>query len=186
MQHIITSRAFVSAVAIFFGIVILIISLFTTSKTVEFRMNLSSHDQRPIRELFTTNILPGTPLYPFSVIKDWSILFLSQNEDEKIERMISISDKRISNAQKLTEIGDIDYVSSSASKAELYLGRASEICRVQPALPGCVNVLSTLIDHKEQLIKLRDHLNDAERSQIDSIIEYNMSLQLTLSGLMNN
>ncbi len=186
MQHIITSRVFVSSVAIFFGIVILVISLFTTSKTVEFRMNLSSHDQRPVKELLTTNILPGTPLYPFSVIKDWVVLFLSQTEEEKIHNMIVISNKRISNARKLIEIGDVDHVSSSASKSELYLGRALEICRMQPELSGCSDALVTLKDHQRQLIGLRDHLNDAERSQIDSIIEYNLSLQLTLSGLMNN
>lgn len=186
MQHIMTSNVFVSAVAIFFGIVILIISLFTTSKTVEFRMNLSAHNQRPIRELFTTNILPGTPLYPFSVIKDWSVLFLSQTEEEKLENMILISDKRISNARKLIEIKDIDHVTASASKAELYLGRASEICRAQPTLLGCRKVFTSLMDHKKQLVELRDHLNDGQRSQIDSIIEYNTSLQLTLSGLMNN
>ncbi len=184
MRNIVTSRVFVSAVVVLLGIIILFVSLFTTSKTIEFRMNMSPNDQRPLRELFTRNILPGTPLYPFAVFKDWVVLFFSQTDQERVIRMMEYADKRLSNALILSEMGSNEHITSSSPKSQLYLGRATELCRENISLQECTRLLAVLEEHAEKLRGLRNSLNDSDRSQIDASLHYNEVLNMTLSGLL--
>lgn len=183
MHTLLKSQVVFSLAAVATGFLVLFISLLSTSNTIEFRLFPGNNRQKPLSALLSSEILPGNPAYLFVAARDWYRIFSAQSDGERLALYIAYADRRLSNAEKLLKLRENARAVTSVSKAELYLGRAVDLLETQPSLMGKETLLHILSSHYFTMYALRTHLTDAERSQVDAMMEYNALLRQRVAGI---
>lgn len=171
--------------AVLIGIFVLFISLLSSSKTVEFGARPDSRQQKPLRMFFSKEILPGTLMYPFLMARDWATLKLADTDTQRMDLYLKYADVRLNNAYVLMGKNETELSITSASKGELYMGKAFELVKANPQNYNPQTFLEQLITHNILLSEIREAtITDAQRSQLDAILQYNETLRTETQRLI--
>lgn len=121
-------------------------------------------------------ILPDHPLYWLKMIRDRIMLWLTQEPQQRFQRILLYADKRIGAAQVLIEGGKVDLGVSTATKAEKYLEQSIQQYRklkqVGKAAPETEDQLKrALLKHEEVLKAVLEKVPDAAKPALGQALE---------------
>lgn len=127
-------KVVISLAAFFFGLAILLISVFK-SAAVRFEFSGASRNDNPVQvgedyinidyELaYPGNVLPGSALWNVKALRDKLWLFVTTSKVRKSELMLLFADKRVGAAKVLFENNNPDDGFTALTKAEKYLDAA--------------------------------------------------------------
>lgn len=119
-------------------------------------------------------ILPDHPLYWVKMFRDRTLLWLTQNRTDKIEKMINFADKRIGAAQALIEGGKVQLGVTTATKAEKYLEQAvseyNKIANDQTNLELKDKLSKSIAKHEEVLSLLISKTDSGSKEILEQLV----------------
>lgn len=167
----------VIAFSLVFAFSVLGASLYSASRASSSLRDLSS--SRRIR--LSTDILPGSILYPFAVVRDKLALVLMTTADQ-CQGRLELAKERLSQAQNLLDLGETELALETAIKGQRYLADAAEQCDKND-LPMIYreNIRVVAEEYDTKLTQMKQHYPDIDRAVIDQLLAANAVL-LTQMG----
>jgi len=149
-------------------------------------------EARPLAKMFAKEVLPGSPVYGMYMVRDRIRLIFTPDIYKRTALFQEYSVYRMGRAMAVFLNGECSLAISTASKAQVYLGRAVENVTKLKQSGGAdtallreqaVSLYGTLLEHESLLHELRERCgNQQDTMRLDSLIEYNRSLQQSIHG----
>lgn len=177
-----------SALALLFGICILIASFHASNLGSGNLESLDVKGQRPLAKLLEQRIVPGHPIYMVLMVRDQVCLFVTKEPTERSRLMIEYARERLLSALDVSSTGEHQLALATLMKAEVYLGRAaSELLKTRSGNDDIsqndLRLLLEAIDiHIQTLQSMKQTRTDSEKVQFDQLLNYTMSLRDSLVG----
>lgn len=176
-----------SALALLFGVFVLLMS-FRSFVMQNSKNEVDVKDQRPLAKLVEKRIVPGHPVYPLFMVRDWMRLTLTREPRERSRFMVELARDRLLSALDVYSTQEHQLALSTLTKAEVYLGRAAEeLMRTKESgVEVSQHDLKLLLDaidvHIMSMRAMKSTMTDSEKVQCDQLIGYTMSLRDTMIG----
>lgn len=177
-----------SALALLFGVCILIASFQTPNLGNGNVESLDAMNQKPLAKLLEQRIVPGHPMYFMFMIRDQLRLLVTKEPNDRSKLMIEYARDRLLSAQDVYSTSEHQLALATLMKAEVYLGRAaSELLKTRSEDEGISQhdlrqLLEAIDIHIEALQSMKQTLTDSEKVQFDQLLSYTMSLHDSLIG----
>lgn len=164
-----------------FGLGILAFSLSSSSFSLQSAYR-STNDQKPLAKLFSGEVLPGHPWYLFVMFQERMRLLFTRDQEHKALVYMEYARERLTSAKKLFLTAEYDLAIPTLAKGQMYLGLATGVYQDMQKHNRSVSHLSlpmseALVTYQEEMMVMKDQLDDAQRVRIDQLVQYNLALQ---------
>ncbi|MEO8581467.1 MAG: DUF5667 domain-containing protein [Patescibacteria group bacterium] len=131
---------------------------------------------------FSSQNLPGTIFYPFTVVRDKVALLLMSTADQCLQRL-QLASQRLSQAGHLIELGDTELALETMVKGQRYITEATSQCQQnQLSIQYQESVRTTITQYQQKLQEMKQFYPDTDRAVIDQLISENNALLLHLTA----
>lgn len=177
-----------SIIGLGFGVFILFLSFFASgNSTLNVNLNVFpvTRLQHPFTKMMKGQMVPGHPFYLFFVMRERIRLMLTQDPSLHMRLQIEYARERLESVNILLQGGETSLAITTLSKAEAYLGSASnEFMQVSTVGNRNETDLQALRDamdlHLRYMASMKEGLSDEDKSRLDAIQTYTMSMRGTL------
>lgn len=174
-----------SIVGLGFGLFILFVSFFASgNSTLNANLNVLpvTRLQHPFTKMMKGQMVPGHPFYLMFVMRERLRLLLTQDPSLRMRLQIEYARERLEATDILLQGGEASLAITTLSKAEAYLGSASnEFTHSSTVGNRSETDLQSLIDaielHVKYMASIKESLLDEDKSRLDGIQEYTKSMR---------
>ncbi len=177
-----------SIVGLGIGLFILFVSFFASGNSTlnaSFNVLPVTRLQHPFTKMMKSQMVPGHPFYLFFVMKERVRLLLTQNPSLHMRLQIEYARERLEASDTLLQGGEASLAITTLSKAEAYLGSAANEFmhsstvenRSETDLQSLANAMEL---HLQYMASIKESLSDEDKSRLDGIQDYTMSMRRTL------
>lgn len=126
-------------------------------------------------------ILPSHPLYWLKMIRDRIKIYLTKDPINRFYLYILLSDKRLSSGLILIKSGQFQLGTTTITKAEKYLNKATiylldNLNQPEKNSHLFYQTVKTFFKHKKEIISIYPYINDDQKNILNNLIETNESL----------
>lgn len=177
-----------SIIGLGFGVFILFLSFFASGNSTlnaNFTVLPVTRLQHPFTKMMKGQMVPGHPFYLIFMMRERLRLVLTQDPSLHMRLQIEYARERLDAADMLLQGGEDSLAMTTLSKAEAYLGSASnEFMRSSTVGNKNEADFQSLTDaielHVTYMAGIKESLSDEDKSRLDAIQTYTMSMRGTL------
>lgn len=177
-----------SIVCLGFGLFILFVSFFASGNSplnANFNVLPVTRLQHPFTKMMKGQMVPGHPLYLMFVMRERLRLILTRDPSLHMRLQIEYARERLEAADILLRGGETSLAITTLSKAEAYLGSASNEFMHSSTVSNRNEIdLQALGDatelHLKYMASMKGGLSDEDKPRLDGIQEYTTSMRKTL------
>ncbi|HKY74428.1 MAG TPA: DUF5667 domain-containing protein [Patescibacteria group bacterium] len=145
-------------------------------------------NQKPVEKLISGKLVPGNPVYPLYMIWDGIRLYTTRDPFLHIQLLTELANVRLASVQQLYTDNEHALAIATLARAEVYLGRAAQEL-LDTTKQGVTKqaYVGTLLfvtnEHLAFMMTMKQGLRDEDKTRVDDLIQYTLSLQQTINGL---